>query len=116
MVHIYYVVANVAARRIDGERNELRAAAPWTKICQIGLDATSFTKCHFIEGRQWCRQDFQLTGLKYCFCPQNLKTQWNIEITFVCFSKIDGFENPPRKIDGFGRTRRTPSDDSSEKK
>ena len=33
--------------------------------------------------------------------------------TVVCFSKIDGFENPPQKIDGFGRTRRTPSDDST---
>ena len=37
---------------------------------------------------------------------------WN---SVVCFSKIDGFENPPQKIDGFGRTRRTPSDDSTEK-
>ena len=33
--------------------------------------------------------------------------------TVICFSKTDGFENPPQKIDGFGRTRRTPSDDST---
>ena len=23
--------------------------------------------------KQWCRQDFQLTGSEYCFYPQNLK-------------------------------------------
>ena len=41
MVYIYYVVANVAARRIDGERNELRAAELWTKSCQIWLNITN---------------------------------------------------------------------------
>ena len=35
--------------------------------------------------------------------------------TVICFSKTDGFENPPQKIDGFGQTRWTPSDDSTEK-
>ena len=26
-----------------------------------------------VDHKQWCCQDFQLTGLKYCFCTQNLK-------------------------------------------
>ena len=62
---------------------------------------------------QWCRQDFQLTGSECCFYPQNLKNPMEHWTTVICFSKIDGFENPPQKIDGFGRTRRTPSDDST---
>ena len=75
----------------------------------------SMNLADYVDRHQWCRQDFQLTGSEYCFYPQNLKNpmeHWN---TVVCFSKIDGFENPPQKIDGFGRTRRTPSDDSTDK-
>ena len=64
---------------------------------------------------QWCRQDFQLTGSKYCFCPQNLKNPMENSKPVICFSKTDGFENPHQKIDGFSQTRRTPSDDSTER-
>ena len=42
-----------------------------------------------------------------------LKNPMENSNTVICFSKTDGFENPPQKIDGFGRTRRTPSDDST---
>ena len=42
---------------------------------------------------------------------KTLMEPWN---TVVCFSKIDGFENPPQKIDRFGRTHRIPADGSTD--
>ena len=50
--------------------------------------------------KQWCRQDFQLTGSEYCFYQQNLKNQWNSDIVLFASQKLMGSRTLLTKLMG----------------
>ena len=55
---------------------------------------------------------FSIDGLGILFLSTKPQKP-NGTLKYCCLLlKIEGFENPSQKIDGFGQTRRTPSDDS----
>ena len=75
----------------------------WKNYSREGLFKLKDRKLHQIRlpGQcKWCRQDLQLTGLKYCFCQQNLKTHWNIEILLFASQKLTGSRTLLKKLMG----------------